>query len=117
MALFSMSAAVEALDDLLEHERRMILSGKIDALLKLAPEKERLLTRLPGAVRDPTTLEHLRAKVTRNQNLLTAAAHGIKAVRHRLDAAQARNVNLRTYRRDGVPTDLGRGAPGFNKRA
>jgi len=112
-----MSAAIEALDDLLDHERRMILSGKIDGLLKLAPEKERLLTRLPAAVPDPVTLERLRAKVTRNQHLLTAAAHGIKAARHRLEAVQAREVNLRTYQRDGASTDLGRGAPGVNRRA
>jgi len=116
MALFSMAAAVDALDDLLDHERQVILSGKIDALVRLAPEKERLLARLPVAVTDPATLERLRGKVMRNQDLLAAAARGIRAARDRLGGTSAR-TDLRTYGRDGAPTHLGGGTGGVNRRA
>ena len=89
MALFSMPAAVEALDDLLDHERQMILAGKIDALLRMGPEKERLMARLPRSVLDPDALVRLRKKAERNQDLLLAAARGIKAASKRIEAMKA----------------------------
>ena len=47
MALFNLTAAADALEDHLDHERKMILSGQIDGLLRASGEKERLLARLP----------------------------------------------------------------------
>ena len=117
MALFSMPAAVEALDDLLDHERQMILAGKIDALLRMGPEKERLMARLPRSVLDPDALVRLRKKAERNQDLLLAAARGIKAASKRIEAMKGQRASMRTYARDGASTDLGGGKPGFNKRA
>jgi len=117
MALFNMQTAVEALDDLLDHERQMILAGRIDALLRLSADKERQMARLPAAVSDPQTLERLRAKLARNQELLAASARGIKAVRDRIAGLQAQQTRLNTYSRDGASTTLGRTAPGINKRS
>ena len=47
MTLFNLSAAADALEDHLDHERKMILSGQIEGLLRATGEKERLLSRLP----------------------------------------------------------------------
>lgn len=117
MALFNVPAAIEALDDLLDHERALIKTGKIDALLRLSPQKERLLARLPGSIDDATTLARLRTKVERNQELLVSAARGIKAATARIDAMRQGRESLRTYGRDGSSADLGQKPGGFNKRA
>lgn len=117
MALFSIPAAIDALDDLLDHERELIRSGKIDTLIRLAPEKERLLSRLPGSVDDAKTLARLREKVERNQQLLVSAARGIKAATARIEAIRQGRETLRTYGRDGASADLGQKPSGFNKRA
>ena len=117
MALFSMTAAADALDDLLDNERRLILTGRIAALEKMSGDKERLLARLPGAVNDTATLERLRAKVARNQELLAACARGILAVRRRLEQLTGETPELRTYGRDGTHAALGPDGAGYNRRA
>lgn len=117
MALFSTSPPSDALDRLLTHERQMILAGNVGDLAKIGSEKERLLARLPASGLDARALDRLRVKATRNQELLGAAARGLKSVRERLEAIQAQQANLRTYASNGSPAALNRTAPGFNKRA
>lgn len=117
MTLFNVSAAADALEDHLDHERKMILSGQIDGLLRAAPEKERLLARLPGAAENDAVLERLRRKAARNQELLQAAARGLKSAARRVETLKSPASPLRTYGRDGAAADLSRAPRGVNRQA
>lgn len=117
MTLFSLSAAADALEDHLDHERKMILSGQIDGLLRASSEKERLLARLPGAGESEEAIQRLRRKAQRNQELLMAAARGIKSAARRVEQLRAPTTSLRTYDRDGTATDLANARGGVNRQA
>jgi flagellar biosynthesis/type III secretory pathway chaperone len=116
--LFDTSAATDALEDLLDHERRMILAGQIDDLARGTRQKEQLISRLSN-LRDDRALARVRAKAERNQALLAAAARGLKAARARIGQIASGGAPLRTYGCDGAATDLGPGQPkpGVNRRA
>ena len=63
MALFDLTTAGDALNDLFDRERKAILGGRFDVLERLAHEKERLfdaVQRKPGA---PDQLARLRGKL------------------------------------------------------
>lgn len=117
MALFSTTAAADALEDLLDHERKMILSGQIDGLLRASGEKERLLSRLPGAGENDQVIERLRAKAERNQQLLLSAARGIRSAARRVEALKTASTSLRTYGRDGAAAELSAVRRGVNRQA
>ncbi len=117
MALFSLTAAADALEDHLDHERKLILSGQIDGLLKVSGEKERLLARLPRAGDSAEVLDRLRKKAERNQQLLTAAARGIKSAAHRVNTLAKPAAELRTYGRDGAAADLVHTRGGIDRQA
>lgn len=106
-----------ALEDLLERERTLILSGDFDGLARLSHEKEASFAGLAPEPRDAATLERIRRMADRNQHLLAAAARGLRAAQARIAALGRPDTSLRTYGRDGVPTDLGTRAPGLSKRA
>lgn len=117
MALFRLSAAAEALEDHLDHERALILSGQIDGLLRASREKERLLARLPGAGESDEVLDRLKRKADRNQQLLLAAARGIRSAARRVDALRSSSASLRTYGRDGVAAEMTTARGGVNRQA
>ncbi len=121
MVLFNIANALSALEDLLDHEREVILAGKIGSFQRIAQDKERLLTRLAKVDADPETLKRVRAKAERNQELLVSAARGLKAATRRLEAIakrdSTRDTNLRTYSRDGASANLVRNPSGMNHRA
>ena len=62
MALFDLSSAAEALEDLLDRERALIKAGRIDQIVRLGAEKERLIGRLARQGASAPGLERLRAK-------------------------------------------------------
>lgn len=103
MALFKSKDATDDLKDLLEKERALILKGDLSGVIRLAQEKERLLTRVLSAQQDEQVLNRIRAMTERNNTLLANAAKGIKRVTERLrtmdDASQQ---PLTTYGRDGA---------------
>lgn len=117
MALFNLSAAADALEDHLDNERKMILSGQIDGVLRASKEKERLLARLSGASESDEVIQRLRRKAERNQELLMAAAKGIKSAARRVDQLRTPAKNLRTYGRDGATADLTNARGGVNRQA
>ncbi|HCQ65917.1 MAG TPA: hypothetical protein DIU07_12530 [Rhodobacteraceae bacterium] len=117
MTLFSLSAAADALEDHLDHERKMILSGQIDGLLRASGEKQRLLKRLPSASESDEVIQRLRRKAERNQELLLAAARGIKSAARRVDSLRTSSGSLRTYGRDGATADLTNARGGVNRHA
>lgn len=116
--LFDMAAASQALEDLLDHERQMILSGKIGDFAGMSRNKEQLAARLPK-VADAGALERIRHKAERNQALLAAAAQGLKTARERVGEISAGGRPLRTYGADGSAQEMGRQSKkdGINHRA
>lgn len=112
------SATVTALNDVLDAERSVLLSGQLDRLEGLAREKEQLLSRLGLVNGRPPELVKLRDKLTRNQALLSAAARGARAARDRIAVLRAGPAPLRTYEQDGAPKVVAPCArPGLNRRA
>ncbi|MGI1662043.1 flagellar biosynthesis protein FlgN [Palleronia sp. KMU-117] len=92
---------IGALEDLLERERRLILSGRLADLGRHAEAKARIVDALSREVRDPRHLDRLRAAASRNQGLLDAAAEGIREVRDRLTDMRRSVGSLATYSSDG----------------
>lgn len=117
MPLFKVPAVIDALDDLLDRERGAILRGELETLTRLAPEKERLMQRLPAEPGDVARVERLRQKAGRNQELLAAVAGGIRRAVQRLEALSAPATGLSTYGHDGAKRDLARKARKFERRA
>lgn len=115
--LFNLAAAADALEDLFDHERRLILAGEIDGLIRISSEKERLLTRLAASDNPPEVMQNLRHKAERNQNLLAAAARGIKSAARRIETMGKADSGLRTYGRDGSAANLSRGRGGIDRQA
>lgn len=114
---FDPPTPAEALEDLLDRERAMILNGELDGLARSAPRKEALIASLK--VSDAARLQQLRRKADRNQTLLQAVARGLKAARDRIGRSGGTGPALRTYGADGAAHDLGLRfrKPGVNHRA
>lgn len=98
---------IDALEDLLDKERTAILNGALQDMGRLAGEKERVLEAGNMAVPDQSTLDRLRRKAARNQQLLTAAIRGVRAVTSRLDVLRNGPGEMNTYDRAGQRTTLG----------
>jgi hypothetical protein len=107
---------VDAFEDLLDRERRMILSGRVADLARLADDKARILRDL-GGLRDPARLDRLAGLGRRNQALLAAAAQGIRDVRHRLSDIRATAGTLATYSSDGQRQTTATAKTSFERRA
>jgi flagellar biosynthesis/type III secretory pathway chaperone len=116
--LFDLGSAADALEDLLDLERRMILDGKLDGLARATPQKSQLIARLAD-VPDLAPLQRLRQKAERNQELLRAATLGLAAATTQLARMSSGGAPLRTYGPDGSASDLGKPVPlkSINHRA
>jgi hypothetical protein len=93
---------VAALEDLLEAERALVLTGDVGALEQLAGRKEALLAALAGAEVTPAALERLRLGLDRNARVLSAAGQGIRGswpTRRRSSPMTARAGAARSRRR------------------
>lgn len=110
------AALIDSLEDLLDRERVLLLSGSLDGVARIAEEKEGLLGHLAGANR-PADLARIRSKADRNAALLLSAGAGLKSVSARLAQLAAGPPNLSTYRADGRREDVGRAIPRIEKRA
>jgi hypothetical protein len=100
MQLFKRRDALDALEDLLDKERRILLQGNYDSLARLMAEKERLLKNVTAS-RSLATLAGLKGKVDRNQAMLLAASKGIRAVTDSLAKREDKTDSLQTYDRTG----------------
>ncbi|MEM9708754.1 MAG: hypothetical protein AAF871_08165 [Pseudomonadota bacterium] len=107
---------LDALEDLLERERALLLSGSLDGLARLADEKTRLLTKAPLGS-DPRRVARLRWLAERNGKLLEAAAKGIRSVAARLQAVRDGPEPLSTYGSDGGRHQIGPARRSVEKRA
>lgn len=117
MGLFDGSGTLAALDTLLDREKALILKGDIEGVRRLAPEKERLLSRIGRNRFKRDRLENLRKKADRNNELLAASARGFKAVQEKLIALRAAGGQHSTYDREGHRARMGNRPTDFNKRA
>ncbi|MGR3291056.1 MAG: hypothetical protein ACU0C9_07650 [Paracoccaceae bacterium] len=100
MQLFKSRDAIDSLLDLLEKEHAALLGGKFDILQRLSSEKSRLI-KILAAHASRNTLEHLRLKIDRNQDMLQAASRGIKAATRRLKQGRIDDTSLQTYDSSG----------------
>lgn len=100
---------IEELDQLLDSERRALVSGNLDDLSRLHDRKESLISSLNALDRlEANALSNVREKMSRNQTLLSNAMEGIRAVADRMAELRRVRQNLSTYDRDGkrhqIPT-------------
>lgn len=107
---------VDAFEDLLERERRLLLAGSLDGLARIAAHKEELAARLKTVGR-PSGLERLRAKAERNARLLDSAGAGIRSVLRRIESVREGPAPLSTYSASGHKTDLGGARRTMERRA
>ena len=108
----------DALEDLIDQERAAILAGALDDVSKIAIEKERIIGRLEITACDPATLGRLRKKSKRNQQLLTAALRGVRAVMSRLNILRNGPGEMNTYDQSGQRKTLNGGHRGaLHRRA
>lgn len=96
----------DALEDLIDKERAAILSGALEEMGRIATEKERVLGGHTLTAPDQRTLDRLRRKAARNQQLLAAAIRGVRAVTSRLDVLRNGPGEMNTYDRAGQRTTL-----------
>ncbi len=93
---------IEALNDLLDEERELLLEGDLDQLAGLLKSKEALIEEVNGSSQtDASAVQSLDRKVKRNQLLLDGALEGIRAVADRLAHLKRARGTLDTYGPDG----------------
>lgn len=102
---------MDAFQELLEEERRILLRGDLEALAALLPKKESLVeTLLETSGWDRDMIGPVEEKLKRNQLLLDGALDGIRAVAARLAALRQVRSALDTYdargRRQSVKTPV-----------
>lgn len=107
---------IDAFEDLLERERALLLSGRLDGLARIAEEKAALVARL-GPVEGVENLRDLRRKAERNARLLEAAGAGIRSVTRRIEALREGPEPLSTYAANGRREMLGESGSSVERRA
>ena len=103
---------VSELDDILDEERRILLSGNLDMMKELVDRKEKVMDQLADAeASDPQMLSSLNDKLKRNQALLDQALEGIRSVAKRLSALRRVRRSLDTYDARGEKKEIDMGKP------
>jgi len=98
---------IAQLDQLLDKERKVLLSGRMSEMSKLLKEKEDLVKMMSDPeVSGETDVARLRDKVLRNQELLDSALQGIRAVAERVSALRQARMSLETYDKSGARTSI-----------
>jgi flagellar biosynthesis/type III secretory pathway chaperone len=97
MGLFDQVVASDALEDLLDRERKAVLGGRFDVLERLAAEKERLVQTVSRNGTGPNALMRLKSASERNSRLLDAMRAGVAAAQRRVSAMKNQKVSLQTY--------------------
>ncbi|AVO38555.1 flagellar biosynthesis protein FlgN [Pukyongiella litopenaei] len=109
---------IEQLDTLLDCERAALIAGDFARLERLVSEKENLVAQIDVTQAQPGDLPSLREKMARNQDLLTGAMEGIRAVARRLSDLQQARKGTDVYDGKGRKTHLSaRVASSVEKRA
>jgi hypothetical protein len=106
---------LDAFDDLLEHERRLLAAGDLHGLARLAELKPSLLARVAGAAPDAPALERLRGGLERNAALLRAAGQGVRDALDRMRSLLGPAPPLSTYDGQGRRNQLAQGSPSVSR--
>ena len=108
----------DELFELLDRERRSLLSGDLRSVERLAAQKETLIGRLKAGSDNADGLNRLQEDLSRNMILLEGAMTGIRNVSIRLEQLRRARSGLDTYdssgRKSHVATVSGKG---LEKRA
>jgi flagellar biosynthesis/type III secretory pathway chaperone len=115
MSIFDGRTAYDSLTDVLDRESQAVLTGDFARLTRLADEKERMLRAVSKMPVDGQRLAGLRKHFERNQDLLQAAARGIRAASARLTAPP--EVTLQTYDNAGRRSTAATGSVSMERRA
>ncbi len=109
---------IAALDGLLDRERKAVLAGALDTLAPLMAEKSALIDALAALGPVGITMDGVRAKARRNQDLIESAMEGIRSVAQRLATIRRLRASMDTYDSAGQrqPIQGGRGG-NVEKRA
>lgn len=103
--------------DVLEQERRSLLAGAFEPLEGLEVAKLELFARL-STVRVPAPqLAVIRSSLEKNQTLMAAAIHGVKAARMRLDALESVKDGLAVYDQSGAMSNVAMDKAALRKKA
>lgn len=101
------STIFEALDALLQREKRALLEGAFDDLVEIGEEKTRLLDALETiSPIERAPLETLQEAAGRNQSLLESALAGIRDVAERMTLLRQVRDSLQTYDAYGHKSDV-----------
>jgi len=94
------------IDEILDDERRILLTGDFEALEPLRARKAELLARLSESREglDAEDYQRLTQKATRNQELLNSAARGIAHVRQRMQEIRDAHSGAPSYTAHGQRT-------------
>jgi hypothetical protein len=92
---------IDALNDLLDRERRALLAGDLEGLGRLLPQKEAMLHRLSQEAVGDAPFDGLRRRLRRNQVLLDGALEGIRSVADRMAGLRRARGSIDTYDRAG----------------
>ena len=112
-------ALILALDEILDEERAALKAGELHKLEALVARKEILFDQL-NAIQDleQAALTGVNNKVSRNQELLSSAMQGIKAVANRMSELRKVRRGLEVYNYAGQKTRYTtRGSVRLEKRA
>lgn len=106
------------LEELLDFEREKILEGSLEACSNITREKIRLIDHfLKDGPPDGRVVALIRAKASRNQQLLAEVVRALRSVNGRLKAAQSQGKALDTYTKAGLRQQLGsNGSVRFERR-
>ena len=109
------SDASDALGDLFDLERDLILKGRIADLPRISQDKTSLMEDLRQ--HGSGGLEDLIGRAQRNQLLLDAAAQGLRSAINRVHEIRRNAGKLETYSADGSRTDHITGHGALERRA
>lgn len=99
--------ALVRLDRLLDEERALVRSGRLEELAELLVRKEALVARLTDRDAGVLAQQALRDKILRNQRLLEGALAGLGDVARRLERVRETRGALETYGSDGRRAAIG----------
>jgi flagellar biosynthesis/type III secretory pathway chaperone len=93
--------AISRLNDLLDQERQLLISGALDQVAALSSKKESLLDGVAQDVATVGDLDALRFKANQNRALFNAALAGLRSVVERLSELKRLQSGFDTYDRAG----------------
>ena len=102
---------------LLEQERRAIVTADFDKIDSLAASKQALFDQTLSRVKNKAALSEIHNALQRNQALFLAAIEGVSAARQRISAMREVRDNLRIYDQSGRIAQVASKTPDLSKRS